>query len=201
VFFDYAFDTAVLANGRGIKNVFVTNGYLSKESFIAIQPYLDAANIDLKTFQDRSYRSLCGARLQPVLDTIERMAASGIWMEVTTLLIPGINDSEKEIRQIASYIKNIDPGIPWHVSRFHPAYKMLDTNATPIETLRTAYQIGRDEGLKYVYVGNMPGEMGESTFCHGCGARLITRWGFQVTANRIIDDQCPECNRSVQGQW
>jgi len=201
VFFDYAYDTAVLAHESGIKNVFVTNGYQSKESLDAIAPYLDAANVDLKTFQDETYRSLCGARLDPVLKTITRMAERNIWLEITTLLIPGINDSDAEMKAIASFIHDLNPGIPWHVSRFHPAYKMVNTPATSLELMRTAYQIGKDTGLRSVYIGNMPGEQGENTLCHNCGAKLIIRWGFQVTGNRLVGSKCPECRVAINGQW
>lgn len=201
IYWDYAFDTARLAHEKGIKNIFVTNGYLSEESLRQITPYLNGANVDLKSFRDQTYRSVCGARLQPVLDTIHRMKESDIWVEVTTLLIPELNDSEEELKDIARYIFKCDPGIPWHISRFHPTYRMLDRAVTPLEYIQRACRIGLEIGLRYVYSGNVPGEERESTFCYSCGARLIHRWGFQVASNRIVDGKCPECGVVIDGVW
>jgi len=201
IFWDYAYDTAQLACKKGIKNTFVTNGYLSEEAIREIAPYLDGANVDLKSFSDKTYQSICGARLQPVLDSICLMKKLGIWVEVTTLLIPGINDSEEELTKIASFIHECDPGIPWHISRFYPTYKMLDRPATPLEAIQKARKIGLGIGLRYVYTGNVPGEEGESTFCYNCGARLIARWGFSVMSNRIVDGKCPECGAKIDGIW
>ncbi|MBN2030525.1 AmmeMemoRadiSam system radical SAM enzyme [bacterium] len=201
IFWDYAYDTAQLAHEKGIRNIFVTNGYFSEESLKAISPYLDGANVDLKFMNDKNYRSICGAKLQPVLDTIRSMKALHIWVEVTTLLIPGLNDSQDELTDLARFIHDCDPGIPWHISRFHPTYKMMDRPPTPIVSIQKARQIGLDVGLKYVYTGNVPGEEGESTFCHHCGARLIHRWGFEVTANRLVDGKCPECSMTIDGVW
>lgn len=201
VYWDYAFDTAVIAHERGLKNTFVTNGYFSEEALSKILPLMDGVNVDLKAFRDEVYRSNCGARLQPVLDTIQRIRDAGVWIEVTTLLIPGLNDSGEEIRDIAEYIVKVDPGIPWHVSRFHPTYRMIDRPATPTETIGMACEIGIQAGLRYVYTGNLPGDERESTFCHSCSARLVHRWGFQVQGNRIIDGKCPECDSVIDGVW
>jgi pyruvate formate lyase activating enzyme len=201
VYFDYAHDTAQLAQQHGLKNIFVTNGYLSEEALNAITPFLDGANIDLKAFRNDSYLSVCGARLQPVLDTIRRLKDAGIWIEVTTLLIPGMNDSEDEIRDIARFIRDIDPGIPWHISRFHPTYRMTDRPATPVETVKKACEIGDAEGLRMVYAGNIPGDERESTTCYGCGTKLITRWGFEVVENRLEAGRCTECGTCIDGIW
>lgn len=201
IFWDYAYDTAQLARKKGIKNTFVTNGYLSEEAIREIAPYLDGANVDLKSFVDKTYRTVCGAHLQPVLDSICLMKKLGIWVEVTTLLIPGINDSDEELKEIANFIHECDPGIPWHISRFYPTYKMLDRPATPLEAIQKARKIGLEIGLKYVYTGNVPGEEGESTFCYNCGARLIHRWGFSVMSNRIVEGRCPECGARIDGVW
>jgi Pyruvate-formate lyase-activating enzyme len=157
VVFEYAYDTFKLAKQNGIKTVFVSSGYETKEAIDTIKPYLDAANIDLKAFTDRFYREICGARLKPVLDAIEYTYKQGIWIEITTLIIPGENDSKEELRDIARFIASIDKNIPWHVSRFYPMYKMLDRPPTPIEKLKEAYEIGKEEGLNYVYVGNVLG--------------------------------------------
>ncbi|HUT15769.1 MAG TPA: AmmeMemoRadiSam system radical SAM enzyme, partial [Anaerolineae bacterium] len=163
IFFEYAYDTSKLAQEEGIKNIFVTNGYMTLEALDEIDPYLDAANVDLKSFDDGFYRRVCGARLQPVLDTIQAMRERGVWVEVTTLLIPGLNDSEAELRQIAGFIAELDRDMPWHVSRFTPRHRLLDVPGTPLDSMRMAAEIGRETGLRYVYVGNVPGDMYENT--------------------------------------
>jgi len=201
IYWDYAYDTACLAHTKGLENVFVTNGYLSEESLQEIAPYLDAANVDLKSFRDRTYRTICGARLQPVLDTIRRMKQLGIWIEVTTLLIPDLNDSDEELKRMAQFIYEIDPGIPWHVSRFHPTYRMLDRPLTPLESIQKACRIGLEVGLRYVYSGNIPGEERESTYCYSCGVCLIHRLGFEVLQNRLVDGKCAECGATIDGVW
>ena len=201
VYLDYAYDTSKLAHESGVKNIFVTNGHFSKESLEMVAPYLDGANVDLKSFSDETYRNNCGTRLQPVLDTIRRMKELGIWIEVTTLLIPDLNDSEDELRSIARFLHEVDPGIPWHVSRFHPTYRMMDRPPTNVKSIQKACKIGLDEGIRYVYSGNVPGEERESTFCYSCGARLIHRWGFEVASNRIVDGKCPECSSVIDGVW
>jgi pyruvate formate lyase activating enzyme len=155
IFFEYSYDIAMLAKARGLKNAYVTNGYIGKEALEAISPYLDAANIDLKSFSDDFYIKICKARLQPVLDTIKRMKALGIWLEITTLLVTGLNDSEEEIKQIAGFIAGIDKEIPWHISRFHPDYNFNDVPCTPIESMEAAMRIGKDAGLKHVHSGNV----------------------------------------------
>jgi pyruvate formate lyase activating enzyme len=201
VYFDYALDTAILAARRGLLNTFVTNGYFSEESIRAAAPVLHAANVDLKSFRDETYRRVCGASLQPVLDAIRLMRSLGVWIEVTTLLIPGLNDSETELRNIAGFIRSVDPAIPWHVSRFFPQYRMTDRPPTPIESIRKALEIGLQEGLRYRYAGNLPGGEGELTFCWNCNAVLVERTGFQVTANRIREGRCPNCGAAIDGVW
>lgn len=201
IFYEYAYDVAKLANREGIKNVFVTNGYITEEALKEIRPYLDAANIDLKSFRDSFYRSVCGAKLEPVLEAIRLYREYGIWIEITTLIIPGLNDSDDELREIASFIKEeLDPGVPWHISRFYPMYMLLDVPQTPLETLRKARRIGLEVGLRYVYEGNVPGE-GEDTICPGCGGILIKRIGCQILENRIRDSACPKCGFKVDGVW
>jgi pyruvate formate lyase activating enzyme len=201
VYFDYALDTATLAARRGLLNTFVTNGYFSEESVRAAAPVLHAANVDLKSFRDETYRRVCGASLQPVLDAIRLMRSLGVWVEVTTLLIPGLNDSEAELRDIAGFIRSVDPAIPWHVSRFFPQYRMTDRPPTPAESVRRALEIGLQEGLRYRYAGNLPGDEGELTFCWSCNAILVERTGFLVTANRIREGRCPNCGAAVDGVW
>ncbi len=201
VYWDFAFECSRLAHEHNIKNIFVTNGYLSKESLNEIAPFLDGANVDLKSFKDKTYRTVCGARLKPVLNTIQNMKRLGIWIEVTTLLIPDLNDSDEELNDIAVFLRDLDPGIPWHITRFYPTYRMTDRRPTDVEALRKAREIGFNAGIRYVYTGNVPGEDGEATFCHSCGARLIHRWGFDLMGNRITEGRCPECGAEIDGVW
>lgn len=201
VYWDYAFDTARIARQNGLLNIFVTNGFWSEKSLKTMLPYMDGANVDLKAFQDKTYQKVCGARLEPVLECLRILAESEVWLEITTLLVPGLNDSENEIRQIAEFIRELDANIPWHISRFHPTYKMLDRPPTPVDTIRKAREIGIDAGLKYVYAGNVPGDDGESTFCPFCGKQLIARWGFTLEFNHVVQGRCPGCIDSIVGVW
>ncbi|MBW2437270.1 MAG: AmmeMemoRadiSam system radical SAM enzyme [Desulfobacterales bacterium] len=202
VFFEFAYDTAQLAHQRGIRNVFVTNGYMTPEAIDMIKPYLDAANVDLKAFTDEYYKDLCGARLGPVQDTLRHMKAHGIFVEVTTLIVTGLNDDPAELQQLAEFIAHdLGTDTPWHISRFHPTYKLTDRPATPLKTLTRACDIGRQAGLKYVYTGNVPGDEGENTFCPGCGQQVIERWGFQVGAVRIANGCCTHCGHKIDGVW
>ncbi len=200
VFFEFAYETSRLAHQAGIKNVFVSNGYLTREAAQEIAPYLDGINIDLKSFRDGFYRRYCGASLQPVLDTIELMVKLGVWVEVTTLIIPGWNDSPEELRWLAQFLRGISPAIPWHISRFLPAYQVFDRPPTPVSTLLAARDIGRQAGLQYVYLGNVPGQ-GEDTLCPDCRAPLIRRHGFQVVENHLTEGRCPACGREIPGRW
>jgi pyruvate formate lyase activating enzyme len=199
IFFEFAYDTARLAKEKGIKNIFVSNGYTSPEATKIIAPYLDANNVDLKSFRDEHYRKVCGGKLQPVLDTIRLMKESGVWVEVTTLIIPTYNDSEEELRNIAEFIKSVSIDIPWHVTQFYPTYKLIDQPRTPIRTLRRAREIGLEVGLRYVYEGNVPGEGGESTYCYNCGKILIDRYNYIIKGNYIKDSKCPDCGSLING--
>ncbi|MBU5688497.1 MAG: AmmeMemoRadiSam system radical SAM enzyme [Candidatus Aenigmarchaeota archaeon] len=201
VFFEYAYDTAKLAKKYGIKNVFVSNGYESKESLNKIKKYLDAANIDLKSFSEEFYLKICKAKLEPVLKNIENFYNLGIWIEVTTLIIPGKNDSEKELKQIAEFIASISKGIPWHVTAFHPDYKMFDAKPTQISTLIKAYKIGKNAGLKYVYIGNVAAGKYENTFCPNCGNECISRIGFFNIKNNLEKGKCKKCGYILEGVW
>jgi pyruvate formate lyase activating enzyme len=197
IFFEYAYDIAQLAKREGLYNVFVTNGFMSEEAIRMIQPYLDAANIDLKSFSDDYYRKLCKARLDPVLKSIELMKNLNIWVEVTTLVVTGQNDSEEELKKIANFIAGVDKAMPWHVSRFYPQYEMDHLEATPPEILNRAYEIGKEAGLRYVYLGNVG--VGNTTFCYHCNKALIERHGFSVRHYRIKDGKCPDCNSPIDG--
>lgn len=199
IFMEFARDCAVLAHERGIKNVFVSNGYTSAEAAKAIIPYLDANNIDLKGGEE-FYKKVCGAKLQPVLDTITLMYHSNVWVEITTLIIPGYNDSDLTLSIIAEFIASLDTSIPWHVTQFYPTYKLLDKPRTPLSTIHRAREIGIETGLKYVYVGNIPGEKGESTFCPDCGELLIWRSGYAIDKNKIQNSRCFKCNAFIAGR-
>ncbi|MBX6423717.1 AmmeMemoRadiSam system radical SAM enzyme [Thermosulfurimonas sp. F29] len=203
VYFEFALDCARLAEEAGLKNVFVSNGYMTPEALETIYPHLHAANIDLKSFREEFYRRHCRARLKPVLETLRHLKRQGVWLEVTTLIIPGENDDPEELRDIASFIKeDLGPETPWHVTRFYPTYRLLTRPPTPIETLHTAYAIGRKEGLKYVYTGNIPGDRGENTYCWSCEHLLIERYGFRILKNEITEEgTCPRCGARQDGHW
>lgn len=199
IYFEYAFETSKIAKEEGLATTFVTNGYITPEPLKTIQPYLDGANIDLKSFSDEFYRKVCGAKLQPILDAITLYHQLGIWIEITTLIIPTYNDSDQELRDIARFIKNLDEKIPWHITAFYPTYRLTDQPRTSVKTLRRAREIGLSEGLRYVYEGNVPGEGGENTFCYNCNSLLIQRLGFSITENRIRDSKCPNCQALIDG--
>jgi len=199
IFFEYAYDTAEVAHKEGIKNVFVTNGYMTKEALHTIRPYLDAANVDLKSFSDEFYKEICGAKLNFVLDSIRTLKELGVWIEITTLIIPTLNDGEEELKRIAEFIREVGEEIPWHVSAFHPTYKLLDRPRTSAKMLHRAREIGLGVGLRYVYCGNIPGDEGENTYCYTCKELLIQRYGYQILKNRIKDGLCPDCGTKIDG--
>lgn len=200
VYFEFAFETAKLASAKGIQNIFVTNGYMTAEALHMINPYLDAANVDLKAFTEDFYKTYCGARLKQVKESLILMKSLGIFVEVTTLLIPGLNDDKKELEDLAAFVADdLGSETPWHISRFHPTYKLTDRPSTPVATLIAAREIGIKAGLKYVYLGNVPGEGGEKTFCYQCGKILIDRWGFHVKENLIKNSQCSHCGVPIHG--
>jgi pyruvate formate lyase activating enzyme len=199
-FFEYAYETARLAHEAGLANVLVTNGYMTTKMLDLVHPYLDAANVDLKAFRDETYRKYVGARLQPVLDNLKAMRQLGIWLEVTTLVVSGINDDPAELRDAVQFILHeLGADTPWHISRFFPAYRMTDIRPTAIQTLRRAREIGLAEGLRYVYIGNVPGEASQDTFCPACGSTLIQRRGYAVFVDRVRDGCCPDCGAQIAG--
>ena len=200
VYFEFALETAKLAHEKGIRNVFVTNGYMTSEALHMINPYLDAANVDLKAYNDDFYKSFCSARLENVKETLKLMKSLGIFVEVTTLLITGLNDGKAELEELASFVAGVlGPETPWHISRFHPTYRLTDRPPTPINTLVTAREIGIKAGLRYVYTGNVPGENGENTFCYRCKTLLIDRYGFSIRKNLIENSRCPKCGAHIDG--
>jgi pyruvate formate lyase activating enzyme len=201
IFFETCEAVGRLARDRGLKNNFVTNGYLTREAALRAAAFLDAANVDLKGFDDSRYRTVCGATLKGVLDGLEALLDNGVWVEVTTLVVPELNDSEAELRAIARHIRGLGPDIPWHVSRFHPDYKMTGGKATPLSTLKRAYEVGREEGLKYVYTGNVPGDDSENTYCPDCAKMVVGRVGFRLTATNLRDGRCGSCGSRIAGRF
>jgi len=199
IFFEYAYDTAKLAKTHNLKNIFVTNGYMSKDALKVISPYLDAANVDLKSFREEFYVKNCKAHLEPVLDTIKLMAKLGIWVEVTTLIIPGENDSPAELKDIASFIKSVDINIPWHISRFHPDYNFLNHKPTPPQILKLAHDLAKEIGLRYVYLGNVVDQQGLSTYCYNCKKLLIERSYLSASKINIDKGSCPFCGEKIAG--
>jgi pyruvate formate lyase activating enzyme len=190
------------ARARGLRTAFVSNGNATPEVLEYLRPWLDFYKVDLKGFDDRAYRKL-GGKLQTVLDTIGLLHAKGFWLEVVTLVVPGLNDSEQELRGIAGFLASVSPDIPWHVTAFHPDYKMGDRGRTPVEALIRAAEIGRTAGLRFVYAGNVPGRTQlENTYCPQCDALLVDRLGFRVRANRVRPDgTCPDCFTAIPGRW
>ncbi|MEI6608818.1 MAG: AmmeMemoRadiSam system radical SAM enzyme [Deltaproteobacteria bacterium] len=199
VYFELAYETAILASKEGLKNVFVTNGFMTKEAMETIAPYLAAANVDLKSMRDDFYQKQCGARLGPVLETLAKMKQMGIWLEITTLLIPGLNDSDQELQTIAQFIASLGVETPWHISRFHPQFKMRGVPVTPLSSLHRAAEIGKKQGLKYVYSGNVPGDEGENTYCSNCRHRVIERHGFNVFGTNLNGNKCLKCGTELEG--
>jgi pyruvate formate lyase activating enzyme len=191
------------ARQAGLMTGFVSNGNATPQVLEYLRPWLDLYKVDLKSFNDRDYRQL-GGRLQPVLDSIRRIYEMGFWLEVVTLVVPGFNDSDEELGQIASFLSGISPDIPWHVTAFHKDYKMTDPDDTPPETLLRAAEIGRRAGLRYVYAGNLPGMVGdhENTRCPNCGKTLVRRYGYRILENKLRNSgRCPSCSTLIPGRW
>lgn len=202
IFIEYALDVMKIAHDRGLSNIFVTNGFMSEAALAKMEGLLDAANVDLKSMSDDFYKKICGARLMPVMENIRAMKSMGIWVETTTLLIPGLNDSEEEIKEAARFMVSVDEEMPWHVTGFFPTHLMTDRPATPSRTLTSARETGLSEGLKFVYQGNRPGSGGEDTFCPGCGKKVISRSGYRILENLLEEDaRCPGCGRTVPGRY
>ena len=202
VFLEYALDTGRLARAAGLRNLFITDGYATDEAVGLLAGVLDAANVDLKSFDDAFYRRLCGARLAHVLDAITAYRRAGIWLELTTLVIPGHNDSDAELGDLTRWVVDtLGPETPWHVSRFHPAYRLTDAPPTPAETLLRAALIGREAGLRHVYVGNAPELRMEDTRCPGCDLVVVERRGYRARSRLAPGGACPGCGRRIAGRW
>ena len=201
VFLEYALAIARPARAAGLLNLFITDGYATPEAIGLVATVLDAANVDLKAFDDAFYRRRCGARLDHVLEALEGYRRAGVWLEVTTLVIPGENDDPGELRELTGWlVRHLGAETPWHVSRFFPAFRMMDHPATPLATLRRAAEIGREAGLRHVYVGNAPELAMEDTHCAGCGAVLLSRRGYHVTRHLADDGTCPACRHPLAGR-
>jgi pyruvate formate lyase activating enzyme len=202
IFFEYLYDTALLAAPHGIRSVMVSNGYATADALDMLGENLHAINIDLKAFRDAFYRKQCKARLQPVLDTIENVHQRGIWLELTTLVIPGLNDSEEELRDIAGFIAGLSRDIPWHISAFYPAYQMGEVPPTSRAALVRAYDIGLAAGLRYVYVGNIRDAQRAATYCPGCQRPLIQRRGHSAQIEPAFQEgRCTYCQTKIPGLW
>jgi pyruvate formate lyase activating enzyme len=201
IFFELMLETAKLAKEEGIRNIMVTNGYMSREAFEMISPWLDGANIDLKAFSEDFYKELCKAKLAPVLDTIKVMKAHGIWVELTTLLIPDLNTDEGEIKELISFILSVDESIPWHVSRFFPHHRLQDVSPTPTSSIYDVLHMGREMGLKFVYAGNVGGDRFAHTRCPACDTVLIKRSGYFTQILNLSNGTCSHCNQPIPGVW
>ena len=199
---EWAVEVFQEARKRGIRTAFVSNGHGTPEVIEYISPWIDFYKIDLKTFSDKNYRKL-GGNLTAVLDTVGRVFSAGMWTEIVTLVIPDYNDSDKELINIAEFIASISLDIPWHVTAFHPDYKMQDRGRTPVTTLLRAREHGKQAGLKFVYSGNVPGqaENAENTYCPECDKALVTRIGFRIRNNYLQDGCCPKCREPIAGRW
>lgn len=200
IFYEYALDIAKRAQEEDIHTVLISNGYISEAPIDEIAPYIMAANIDLKSWDDGFYRDWVDGKLESVLKALKRYKARGVWLEVTTLLIPELVDKEDDLKQIAEFIgSELGEETPWHISRFFPHYQSLDLSPTSVESLKRARQIALDAGLHYVYSGNLPGDDGESTYCYQCGEKIISRYGFEVSENKVSESTCPACGAKIDG--
>ena len=199
IFFEYSLDTAKLAKDAGLQNVYVTNGFMTPEMLELFAPYLDAANVDIKAFQDEPYRKLMGGRLEPVLESCRQMKSLGIWLEVTTLIVPGVNDDTQELKELASFIyEDLGPETPWHLSRFFPQYKMKDRFPTDENLLYQTKEMGKEIGLDYVYIGNVFGD--NNSYCNNCGHKLIARSGYSTKVTGLNGDgRCTNCGTLFYG--
>jgi pyruvate formate lyase activating enzyme len=201
IYFELMIETAKLAKKENLGTVMVTNGYMSAKALKEIAPHMDAANIDLKSFSDRFYNKYCGARLQPVLDTIREMKNRQIWIELTTLLIPDLNSSEEEIQGLIDFILEIGEDTPWHVSRFFPHHRMLDKKATNPAAIYSILELGRKKGLRYIFSGNTMGDDWTHTLCHNCQTLLVERSGYYTRVHNMVDGLCAKCNTRIPGVW
>ena len=202
VFWEYVRDVAAAANAAGIKPTVVSNGFIKEKALREGAPQLSAIKVDLKSFRDKFYREQVRGQLEPVLKTLEVIRELGVWLEIVVLLVPTLNDSAAEIKELCTWVKaNLGSEVPVHFTRFHPTYRLTDLPPTPVATLERAWEIGRGAGLDFVYLGNLPGHPGENTVCPGCGEIVIRRVGFRVIANTLKNGSCGQCSRAIPGVW
>jgi pyruvate formate lyase activating enzyme len=202
VFYEYMMDTARLAKDSGLSNLWISNGYINPEPLAALCEVLDAANVNLKAFSDEVYRKLNGGTLEPVLNTFKTLHAHNVHFEITNLVVPGYADDEEMVKKMCGWIlKNLGPDYPLHFSRFAPKYKLDRLPPTPVSTLTRFRNLAMKEGIRYVYVGNIPDHEGNHTYCHGCGKLLIERKGFYINRDSLEGDQCRHCKTRIPGVW
>jgi pyruvate formate lyase activating enzyme len=202
VFWEYVRDVAKAANAAGLRPTVVSNGFIQEKALREVLPLLSAIKVDLKSFRDEFYRDQIRGQLEPVLKTLEVIREVGVWLEIVVLLVPTLNDSPAEIRDLSKWVRaHLGPDVPVHFTRFHPTYRLTDLPPTPVSSLERAWDIGREAGLNYVYLGNVPGHPGENTVCPGCGEILIRRIGFRILKNGIKEGACPECSAKIPGVW
>jgi len=201
VFYEYMYDTSVLALEKGLLNTYITCGYISQKPLKELAKVLHGANVDLKGFTEDYYKRICGGKLKPVLDSLVTLKEYGVWVEVTNLIVPTLNDNTKEITEMCKWlVKNLGPDTPIHFSRFHPDYKLKNLPKTPLNTLTRARDIAQDAGLRYVYVGNI-GHEGNNTYCYSCSELLIERQGYYVMQNHVVGGKCKFCGVNIAGVW
>jgi pyruvate formate lyase activating enzyme len=202
VFWEYVRDVAIAANAAGVKPTVVSNGFIKEKALREVLPLLSAIKVDLKSFRDEFYREQVRGELEPVLKSLEVIKEVGVWLEIVVLLVPTLNDSAEEIRDLCAWVRaKLGPDVPVHFTRFHPTYRLTDLPPTPVASLERAWRIGRDAGLNFVYLGNLPGHPGENTTCPGCREILIRRVGYRILSNRLVNGSCPDCQRSIPGVW
>ena len=202
IFYEYAHDTAALARQQGIGSVMISNGYIQEKPLRELCRHLTGVKIDFKAFSEKFYEETCAGKLKPVLATLETLKDIGIWFELVILLIPTLNDSSEELKQMSEWVvQHLGPDVPMHFTRFHPTYRINNLPSTPVSTLERARQIALDAGAHYAYAGNVPMHPGENTYCHQCKALLIRRTGLRVESNRIQDGKCPDCATLIPGVW
>lgn len=200
VFFELMSETCLRAREKGLTNVLISNGFMSRECLQGLRPLVDGINVDLKSYRNDFYREYCGGSLKPVLANLKAIKEMGWWLEVTTLFIPGLNDKEQEMKNLASFVvRELGPETPWHISRFHPCYKMQDRGSTPVSTLEKAYLAGKEAGLEYVYLGNVPGHVSESTHCPKCDQVVLRRTGFSIRKTGLKQGKCSKCGAEIAG--
>ncbi len=201
-FYEYVFDTATLAKQSELRNILVSNGYINNEPLLKLSSVIDAANIDLKSFNDKTYLKLTGGKLEPVLETLKTLKEQKVWLEITNLIVPDYTDKMDEIREMCKWLyANGFSDTPLHFSRFHPMYKLEQLPPTPVSTLNKAWDIAKEEGINHVYIGNVPGTHASDTWCDKCGKKVVERVGYRIITNNIENGRCKFCNSVINGVW